>query len=77
MKQEELFNKWKDVGKKIELSGNIIQNNLELYPPSHGQIIEWQQQLLETVNEFNELIDRTHELLVESQLKQAEIACDG
>jgi hypothetical protein len=53
---EELFNHWKELGNKISMLGNVVQNDMDV---SSLQMIEWATLVMKLEFEYNKLRNDT------------------
>ena len=76
-KQKELFYKWQELGDKIKQAATLFQNPFDEHPVTATDIIDWQQQLLNTVAELNKTVDASQTLLMENFTMNLEFKSDG
>jgi len=64
--QKQLFNNWQELGHKVSMSGNIIQNQIDL---TESDVEEWISVLSHVLSEMTDLASRTLEFVMNNMVK--------
>jgi len=64
--QKQLFNSWQELGHKVSMSGNIIQNQIDL---TESDVEEWISVLSHVLSEMTDLASRTLEFVMNNMVK--------